>query len=67
MIDFYIRVFIYFVCFVLSLFALNALDFNRFLKQGKVIQGQLLYFILACSLAYLMGSLMTSIIYIYSK
>ena len=67
MIEFYIRVAIYFICFLLSLYSLNGLDFNRFLKQGKVVQGQLLYFIIACCLAYLTGSFLISIIYIYSK
>lgn len=67
MIEFYIRVLIYFVCFMLSLFALNALDFNRFIKQGKVIQGQILYFIIACSLAYLMANFFIAIIYMYNR
>ena len=67
MLEFYIRVLIYFICFIMSLVSLNALDFNRFLKQGKVLQGQLLYFVLACSLAYLMGNFMISIIYLYNK
>ena len=67
MLDFYIRVIIYFICFLLSFYALSALDFNRFLKQGKVVQGQILYFILACCLAYLMGNFFIAIIYFYNK
>ena len=67
MLDFYIRVIIYFICFLLSFYALSALDFNRFLKQGKIVQGQLLYFVLASCMAYLMGSLFIAIIYFYNK
>ncbi|MBO7676503.1 MAG: DUF1146 domain-containing protein [Erysipelotrichaceae bacterium] len=67
MLDFYIRVIIYFICFFLSFYGLSALDFNRFLKQGKVVQGQILYFILASSLAYLMGNFFIAIIYFYNK
>ena len=63
MIDFYLKVGIYFISFILSLFGLNALDFNRFVKQGKVAQAQLLYFVIACALAYLFGSFIMSIMY----
>lgn len=67
MIDFYIRVFIYFLCFILSLYALNALDFNRFVKQGRTLQAQILYFIIACCLAYLMGNFLMAVIYHFNK
>ena len=66
MIDFYIKVGIYLVSFVLSLFGLNALDFNRFVRQGRVTQAQLLYFILACALAYLLGNFVMAIMYRFS-
>ena len=63
MTDFYIRAVLYFFCFLLSLYGLSALDFNRFLKQGKILPAQVLYYIIACSLAYLMGSFLMAIIY----
>ena len=63
MIDFYLKVGIYFISFILSMFGLNALDFNRFVKQGKVAQAQALYFILTCALAYLLGSFIMAIMY----
>lgn len=63
MLDFYLRVLIYLLCFMLSLYGLSALDFNRFLKQGKVLPAQVLYAVIACSLAYLMGSFLMAIIY----
>ena len=66
MIDFYLRVIIYLLCFMLSLYGLSALDFSRFLKQGKVLPAQVLYYILACSLAYLLGNFLMAIIYRFS-
>lgn len=65
MIDFYIKVIIYFVCFILAMFSLNAIDFNRFIKQGRILQTYVLYFILACSLAYLFGQFLMSVIYYF--
>lgn len=67
MIDFYVKVIIYLIGFVLSLYGLSALDFNRFLKQGKVVQAQVLYYVLACCMAYLFGSFLMAIIYRFSR
>ena len=66
MIEFYQRLIIYFVCFVLALFGLNALDFNRFIKQGKVSQAYVLYFMLAGCMAYLFGQFLMSLIYYFN-
>lgn len=55
---------VYLAAFVVSFFALGALDFNRFLKQGKLLQGQVLYWVLALGLAYLSGSFVISLIYL---
>lgn len=63
MYKFYIRVLVYLICFIFSLIGLNAIDFNRYIKKGKVVQAWLLYFILAFSLAYLFGSFIMAIIY----
>ncbi|MBQ6492471.1 MAG: DUF1146 domain-containing protein [Erysipelotrichaceae bacterium] len=67
MFEFYLRVFVYFFCFLIVLFGMNALDFNRFLRQGKVMQAQVLYFVIACALAYLTGSFFMSVIYYFYK
>ena len=67
MFEFYIRVAVVFFSFLLSLYGLNALDFNRFIRQGKVMQEQVLYFILAASLSYLLGSFLMSMIYYFYK
>ena len=48
---------VYLICFVASLYALSALDFNRFVRQGSVAKSQLLYILIAFSIAYLSGSL----------
>ena len=63
--DFYLKVFIYFVSFLIALFGLDALDFNRFLKKGRVAQAYVLYFVLAASLSYLLGNFLMSIIYYF--
>ena len=52
---------VYLICFVASLYALSALDFNRFVKQGTVAKSQLLYILIAFSIAYLSGSLILKI------
>ncbi|MDO4940848.1 MAG: DUF1146 family protein [Erysipelotrichaceae bacterium] len=63
MTKFFIKALIYLFCFILSLFGLSALDYNRFLKQNRVAQAQTLYFVIAFSLAYLMGTLIINLIY----
>lgn len=51
-----IREVTYILCFILSMQAMQALNFEKFLKQGHVRQAQVLYFMLAMALAYLAGS-----------
>ncbi|MBQ1508893.1 MAG: DUF1146 domain-containing protein [Erysipelotrichaceae bacterium] len=63
MTDYIMRVIIYLLCFIVSFYALGALDFNRFLKKNKVVQAQLLYILLSLSLAYLTGTLLLSVLY----
>ncbi|MCH4013769.1 MAG: DUF1146 family protein [Solobacterium sp.] len=64
MVSFLVRALVYIACFVLSYWALMGLDYNRFLKQGHVSQGQVLFFLLAAGLAYLAGSFLLGIIYL---
>jgi len=66
MLKFYLRVIIYFFSFCLAMFGLGALDFNKLLKQGKVLQGQILYFLLAIIIAYLFGNFLMDIIYYFN-
>ena len=63
---FVIQVIVYIFSFVLSLYGLSALDFSRFLKKNRVSEGQVLYFLLAFGLAYLVGSMFMSLIYYFS-
>lgn len=65
MLKFYIRVLVYLFSFVLSLYGLSALDFNRLLKKNSVTKAWVLYFIVGMSLAYLLGSFLMSIIYYF--
>ena len=66
MYNFYAKVLMYLFCFAVSLFGLNAIDLNRFIKQGKVGSAQILYLILACCLGYLLANFFMSIIYFYN-
>ena len=60
------RVIVYVISFVLSLYGLSALDFQRFLKKNRVVEAQILYFLLAFALAYLVGSMFINLIYYFS-
>ncbi len=62
---FYLKIVIYLFCFALSLFGLSALDFNRFLKKGKVAAGQFLFILLALMMAYVLGEFLMSVIYYF--
>ncbi len=53
---------IYFVFFALSLYALSAIDFARFMKRGRVKEIQILYILLSMALAFLAGSFLIGII-----
>ncbi len=55
-IQFWIRCGIYMLAFVLSWQALGAIRYEKFIQQGHVKQAQVLYFLLAMALAYLVGS-----------
>ena len=51
-----IRDVVYILCFILSMQAMQALNYEKFLKQGHVRQAQVLYFLLVMALAWLSGS-----------
>lgn len=65
MVKFYIRVAIYLASFVVSLFALSGIDFNRFIKKGKIAQAYVLYVAVAMMMGYLLGSFFISVIYYF--
>lgn len=66
MTKFYLKVVVYLISFAICMFALNGLDFNRFLKKGKIAQGQTLYFVIAMIMAYLLGNFFMSVIYYFN-
>ena len=61
--NFIYRILIYLICFVLSLFGLKALDFNRIIKKNSVVEARVLYFLIAISLTYIIGQFVISIMY----
>lgn len=65
MLKFYLRVIVYLLSFAISLYGLNALDFNRLLKKNSVVKAWVLYFVLGMCMAYLLGSFLMSIIYYF--
>lgn len=52
------RVGLYIVCFALSLYGLNAVHYEKILKGNHIRQAQVLYFLLAMALAYLVSEFM---------
>lgn len=47
---------VYILCFILSMQAMQAMNYEKMLKPNHVRQAQVLYFLLVMSLAYLSGS-----------
>lgn len=66
MADFYIRVIVYLICFLICLYGLRAFDFNRFIKQSKTTEAWVLYFVIALCMAYLLGEFMMAVIYYFN-
>ncbi len=55
MIYYYIRIVIYFISFMLSLYALGSIQFEKFTNVRKPAQVQLLILLLAIGLAYVVS------------
>ena len=55
-VQFIIRDVVYILCFILSMQAMQALNYEKLLKKGHVRQAQVLYFLLVMALAWLSGS-----------
>ena len=51
-----IRDIVYILCFILSMQAMQALNYEKLLKKGHVRKAQVLYFLLVMALAWLSGS-----------
>ena len=65
--EFYLRLVVYLFSFLLSFYSLSALDFNRFLKQGKTVPAQILYFVITSCMAYLFGNFLMAVIYRFNR
>lgn len=63
--DFYTRVIVYLICFVICMFGLKAFDFNRFIKSNHVKEAWVLYFIICIALTYLLGQFVMSVTYYF--
>jgi len=66
MIRFYLRIVVYLLSFILCMYAMNAFDFNRFIKKGIIKEGQLLFIIIAIIMAYLFGNFVMDCIYYFN-
>ena len=66
MLKFYLKIVIYLAMFAASLYGLNALDFNRFLKRESRANATILYILIAIIMAYLLGEFMMSITYYFN-
>ena len=64
--NFIYRVIIYLISFLLSLYALNGLDYSKFIKKNRVQEAWLLYFLIAMALGYLVGSMLINLIYYFA-
>lgn len=67
MLNFYLKVVIYLVMFVVSFYGLSALDFNRFLKRNSGANATILYILIALIMAYLLGEFVINITYFFNK
>lgn len=67
MLNFYLKIVIYTICFAASLYGLSAFDFNRFLKKNSSANGAILYILIALIMAYLLGEFIISITYFFNR
>ncbi len=53
---------IYIISFTLAMFALQSVNYEKFIKKGRVIEAQLLYILIAMALGYLIAQFVQGII-----
>ena len=63
MVSFIYQASIYIVCFVISLYSLMAIDFEKFIRKGKTFQTQSLTILLAMALGYLVANFIFALMY----
>ena len=57
---FILRSIVYLMMFIVTWFAMDAINYEKLLRKNKVNQAQVLYFILVMAVAYLAGSFILS-------
>lgn len=55
-----LRSIVYLLMFLVTWFAMDAINYEKLLRKNKVNQAQVLYFILVMAIAYLAGSFILS-------
>lgn len=63
LLHFILRAAVYILCFILSIYGLSALNYEKALRKDHVKQAQVLYVLLALGLAYLAGSFINAFLY----
>ena len=58
---FILRSIVYLLMFIVTWFAMDAINYEKLLRKNKVNQAQVLYFILVMAIAYLAGSFILSV------
>lgn len=62
-VSFLIRAGVYILAFVVTWYAMNAVDYEKILKKGHTSEAQVLYFLIVMALSYLVGSFVLAFIY----
>ena len=65
MVDIVIRIVLHIVSFGVCWYALSGLDWAKFIKQGRVMQAQLLLIVLSMALGYLLAQFLMAIGFSY--
>lgn len=63
MLNFVIRIFVYLGCFALAMIGLSSVNYEKFIRSGKVKQAQILYLLVAMGIAKLAAEFLMNIAY----
>ncbi|MEG0165603.1 DUF1146 domain-containing protein [Anaerorhabdus sp.] len=61
LVPFIVRTTIYLVCFAATMYGLSSVNYEKFLKKGRVIPAQVLYLLVALAIAKLAGDFLLSL------
>ena len=59
------ELFVYFTCFAVAMYALGALNYEKFLRRGRTMQAQVLFIVMAMCIALLIGDFIMNFIYYF--